>query len=176
MATAFGATVAASAFMIFNSSSWLIALTAGPLRLALALVGGAVLLTAWIVTRHGLWERPGEDGHLTLLYNLATAATIGQAVLVLVGATFLVDLGALALLLSPEALAATTLAARGRPPAAIDWASIAALATVAATLAGSLGVALHREEDVRNAAYGYRQREHRRDSPAHLDEPRVDGD
>lgn len=174
MATAFGATVAASAFMIFNSSSWLIALTAGPVRLVLAAVAGALLLTVWIITRHGLWERAESDGHLTLLYNLATTATIGQAVLALVAATFLVDLGAVAVLVSGEALTATALQARGRPPAAIDWFSIAALATVAATLAGSLGVALHREEDVRNAAYGYRQREHRRGAPARLEESQPD--
>ncbi|MCD2190905.1 hypothetical protein [Actinomycetospora soli] len=119
-------------------------------------------MTAWIVARHGLWERRRhhEDRELVHLYNLATLATIGQSVLVLIGATFLIDLGAVLFLLSPEAITTTL----ERPPVLSDWFAIAALATVAATLAGAVGIGLQREQDVRNAAYGYREREHRRDA------------
>lgn len=160
MATAYAATVAASAFMIFNSSTWQIATSAGPVRLGLAVLAGMVLLLAWIVGRHGLWERRRDqpDPELRGLYNLATLVTVGQGVLALTVVTFLVDLGAVLLLLTPEALSTTL----DRPPIIADWFAIATLATVAATLAGALGVGLQREQDVRNAAYGYRQREHRR--------------
>jgi hypothetical protein len=168
MAAAFAATVAASAFMIFNSSTWYIALTAAPWRLVGAAVACAVLMTAWIVVRHGLWEgrrRAQAETRIIRLYNLATLATIGQAVLALVVVTFAVDLGAVLFLISPGALANTVTATLRRPPVAADWLRIAALATVAATLAGAVGIALQRDEDIRNAAYGYRQREHLRGNP-----------
>ncbi|PVZ06863.1 hypothetical protein [Actinomycetospora cinnamomea] len=160
MATAFAATTAASAFMIFNSSTWRIATSAGLVRLGPAVLAGMVLLVAWIVVRHGLWEGRHDqpDRELRRLYNLATLATVGQGVVALATATFLVDLGAVLLLITPEALSATL----ERPPIVTDWFAIATLATVAATLAGALGVGLQREQDVRNAAYGYRQREHQR--------------
>lgn len=107
MPPAFAATVAASAFMIFNTSTWQIATTASPLRLGTAVCVGMALLLAWIIVRHGLWERrrdePGRE--LRWLYNLATLATIGQGVIVLTAVTFLIDLGAVLFLLSPTALA-----------------------------------------------------------------------
>lgn len=83
----------------------------------------------------------------------------------LVVVTFAVDLGAVLFLISPAALADTVTGTLQRPPIPSDWIRIAALATVAASLAGAVGMALQRDEDIRNAAYGYRQREHLRGNP-----------
>ena len=126
------------------------------MRLAIFCVGAIAAMVAWIIVSQHLWERPAEGmpRKEATLYNAATALTIAFGVLaaylglfifILLGSTVLVD-GAL---FDQNVGQPMTFSARLE----LAW-----FAASLATVAGALGSGLDSEDDVRKAAYGYRQR------------------
>jgi hypothetical protein len=126
-------------------------------RLVIASVLSVGAMVAWIVVDHDLWEK--RDGPFeperARLYNAVTAITItlgisalylGLFLALIAGSLFLIDGGLLEQVTKQSA-------------DVTDYLRIAWLGASVATVAGALGSSLENDTEVREAAYGYRQRE-----------------
>ncbi|MFC4374505.1 hypothetical protein ACFO5K_10360 [Nocardia halotolerans] len=163
LSTALAGAMAGTAFGVLYSNIWSLATSMGPVRLAGVTVAALVALSTWLIAGHGLWERrdPGDgigpDRHLALR-NAGTLTTVAVGTVVFFLALYLISLGAVALVISPEYLALTL----GRPAALLDYPTIALMATILGILAGAVGSGLEDDNTVRNVTYGYREQERRR--------------
>ena len=120
-------------------------------RLALLAAASIITLCVVLVLAHGLWERASsqDDRQSVVLFNLATSATLGLAVLTrYAGLLVLSVLGGAALI--PQSVYDGTV---GHGPALTDYLKLGWLAATIATLAGTLGSLIESDESVREAAY-----------------------
>ncbi|MEV6781603.1 hypothetical protein [Streptomyces sp. NPDC051098] len=154
--------VFATATVLFmNTATWTLATQLGAWRQAVIMAVAALALTAWIIIDHGLWERADDlpDRHNPLYpYNLVTLLTIALAVVVLAAVLFAVLVAVSFLLLTTPALQRFT----GRPAGADDYVSLAWFITSIAMVGGAFGTSLETHDQVRDAAYGQRQRARQR--------------
>lgn len=126
-------------------------------RLVTLTVLSMLILTTWIIVAHDLWE-PHPDGgspYLTTLYNSATALTITAAVVFAYIVVFILIFLAGSIFV-PEAMLESTL------QHSVSWANYLKIAWVTAsvaTIAGTVGAGLENSDAVRNATFGYRQRQ-----------------
>ncbi|MGJ8517887.1 hypothetical protein [Carnimonas bestiolae] len=122
--------------------------------LMLAAIGSMV---GWLIIDHGLWE-PQQYTHgkvTTRLYNAATVLSLSVGVCIYFVILYCLFLAAVVVFV-PAGFMAETLS---EPVGWSNFMLLAWLATSVATFAGALGAGLESEEAVRNATYGYRQRQ-----------------
>lgn len=149
LGTAAYALASSSIWQLGGRSSW--ARLLGFAVISVIATGGA------LVVAHGLWERATEPAarERVLLFNLATTATLGLAVLTLYLALFVIA-GLCAGALIPSGL----LAARvGGSVNVADYARLACLVASMATLGGALGSLVESDLAVREATYRSREDE-----------------
>jgi hypothetical protein len=159
MRTALAAVLGTSAYLTITSTIWLLSTELGTGKLVVTTVVSVVLMVAWIIGAHHLWERARDpdEREETFLYNASTVLTLSIGVLVMSAAVYVLTLLGSLFLLEPSVLGSNL----GRPPVLTDHLLLAWLATGLATVAGALGSGLDSEDAVRRAAYGYRERQRR---------------
>jgi hypothetical protein len=151
--------LAFSTYWLLNPTLWSIADAVGSVRLALLAVGSVVVMVLWLVLAHRLWEprRSEAAGARTeaTLFNAATVVSLAIGVSLLYAVLFVL------VLLGAEAVLAESVlgSALGHAPTLATFVSVAWLATTASTVGGALGVGFESDQAVREAAYGYRQRQ-----------------
>lgn len=156
---AFAGAVATGAYVLVNEQLWRLADALSPLRLVIASVFAVVAMIVWLIVDHHLWERPSGRAprQLAVLYNTATALTLTFGVL-----SLYVGLFALSLMAGGFLLPGPTIEkALGRGATWMDHATIAWFATSLAMVGGAIGSGLESDDEVREAAYGFRHRERR---------------
>jgi hypothetical protein len=161
LAGAFAAALATSAIATINTSVWLVSDNLGAARLTLASIGSAVLMVAWLIIKHELWEQPAAqpDGEIerVALYNATTILTLALGVGIAGVTLFAVNLLAALFIVDPDAMRTYL-----RHPVDLGThLKLAWLATSAATVGGALGSGLDSDQAVRRAAYGKRERQRR---------------
>lgn len=157
MASTMAAVLATSAFFLVSTTPWQLADAMGTARLSIAMLAVVGIMVGWIIAYHHIWERtrPRGDRGEAWLYNSATVVTLSFGVLTMYVAVFLANLLAAGFAIDERLLASTV----GHPVDHTDYLVLAWLATSAATIAGALGSGLESENTVRQAAYGYRERQ-----------------
>ncbi|MES4889639.1 hypothetical protein [Streptomyces sp. NPDC096012] len=165
--------VFATATVLFmNTATWNLATALDSWHHAVITVVAASALTAWVIIDHELWERGGDlpaRHHPFYPYNLVTLITVALAVLVLAVVLFGVLVAVSFLLLAPSVLHKFI----GRPVGADDYAYLAWFITAIALVGGAFGSSLETDDQVRDAAYGRRQRARQRqlkETPARSDQ------
>ncbi len=157
---AFAGALATAAYVVVSSSLWRVADRAGPLRLALTNLFAVITMVAWLIAKHRLWERPSDKAarRLVALYNVVTAVTLAAGVLCLYAGVLVLSLLGEALLIRASVFQETL----GHAVMWTDYATLAWFAASMATVGGAIGSGLDSDEMAREAAYGYRQRQRRR--------------
>jgi len=161
LSSALAAALATSAFGLSSSTIWMIGdrLSAG--RQIAAAFASVALLVGWIIAAHGLWEGRGRrevgSGKLVALYNASTVLTLVIGIGVLYLGLFAVNMGIALFLVSPGLLASTL----SHPATAQTYVTLAWGFTTMGVTAGALGSSLESDQAVRQAAYGYREKQRR---------------
>jgi hypothetical protein len=151
LSRALAVSLGTAAYAMTSSSIW--TLSHGMAWPRLALLGAASIITLCVVLvlAHGLWERSSgqDDREAVVLFNLATATTLGLAVLTLYASLIVLSVvGGAALI--PQSVYRSNV---GHLPALADYLKLGWLAATIATLAGALGSLIESDESVREAAY-----------------------
>ncbi|WP_025733992.1 ABC transporter permease [Carnimonas nigrificans] len=152
-AVAFGT----GAYGLIFTTLWILSSEYSIARFVVLMLAAIGSMVAWLIIDHGLWE-PQQYTHgkaVTRLYNAATVVTLGIGVCVYFIVLYLLFLTAVVVFV-PTGFMAETL---HQPVGLSNFMLLAWLATSVATFAGALGAGLESEEVVRNATYGYRQRQ-----------------
>jgi hypothetical protein len=150
------AAFAASVFGVFSVTLWLLADRLSGVRLSVVTVLSVAAMVVYLISRHGLWERPEDprQRRLARLFNLTTAATLTLGVLVFYAALFAVMTITLAFLIDSAVLGRSL----GHPSSWTDYLDISWFIASLATVGGALGSGAEDADTVRRAAYGARQR------------------
>jgi hypothetical protein len=151
LSRALAVSLGTAAYAMTSSSIWM--LSHGMAWPRLALLGAASMITLCVVLvlAHGLWERPSgqDDREAVVLFNLATSATLGLAVLTLYASLLVLSVVGGAALIPPQVYRGNV----GHAPALADYLKLGWLAATIATLAGALGSLIESDKSVREAAY-----------------------
>ncbi|KPV41042.1 hypothetical protein AN478_03710 [Thiohalorhabdus denitrificans] len=159
---ALAAAAATGAYAVFFTSVHQVSVSLGETKLLALMAVSLASLTGWTIVAHHLWEAgryKRSSRGLTVLYNTVTVLTMSTAAF-LFYLTLFVLLLAGAWLFVPENVfrAAIQNVIKGYPLSWPDYLTLAWLASSLATIGGALGSGLEDEENVRQAAFGYRQR------------------
>ena len=151
LSRALAVSLGTAAYAMTSSSIWM--LSHGMAWPRLALLGAASIITLCVVLvlAHGLWERVSakDDREAVVLFNLATCATLGLAVLTLYASLLALSVAGGAALIPASVYDGNV----GHAPAFVDYLKLGWLAATVATLAGALGSLIESDESVREAAY-----------------------
>jgi hypothetical protein len=143
-------------FGVASPGVWLIADGMGWVRLLLFGVASIAVISASLIAVHRLWRRTYNDRTESrarvVLFNLATAITVGIGVLTLYLALLAINVVSALVLITSGVLERQV----GHPADLATYLALAWLVTSLATLGGALGAALENDRAVREAAYGYR--------------------
>lgn len=153
---ALAAALAVGAYVLITSEDWQLALASGPVKLTVAAVFAVALMVTWLILDHHLWTRPAHSANARL-YNGSTVLTLLIGVLCMYAGVFVVLLAASTFTMDPGYFQSQI----GRPVRISDYLIVSWLATSMAIVAGALGTGFESEDDVRQAAYSYRERERR---------------
>ncbi|MEA2498496.1 MAG: hypothetical protein QOH26_901, partial [Actinomycetota bacterium] len=170
------AAIGTGAYLVMSQSLWMLSGNLQTPRLIIATVLSVGAMVTWIIVDHDLWEkRDGPfDPERARLYNTVTAITFTLGISVLYLGLFLALLAGTLFLIDGDLLAQVT----KQSADVTDYLRIAWLGASVATVAGALGSSLENDKEVREAAYGYRQRERmdgaRDNGDARRHEPRDD--
>lgn len=172
------AAIGTGAYIVMSQSLWLLSGTLHTARLIIATILSIGAMVTWVIVDHDLWEK--RDGPFeperALLYNTVTVITFTLGISVLYLGLFLALLAGTLYLIDGGLLEQVT----KQPVDITDYLRIAWLGASVATVAGALGSSLEKDKEVREAAYGFRQRERmdeaRDDDDARHHEPREDKD
>jgi hypothetical protein len=150
------AALGTSAFGLASPGVWLLAGGMGWVRQLALFLGAVVATCVTLILAHGLWERPPDGSQeareRVVLFNLATALTIGLGVL-----TLFLALLAINALSGTALIPASVLQGQlGEVIGLGDYLRLAWLVSALATVGGALGAAVENDVVVREAAYGYR--------------------
>jgi hypothetical protein len=160
LSSALAASLAASAFGLSSSTVWKIGDRLSPLVQSVVALGSIALLVGWLISAHQLWERgkgSTSPRRLRGLYNASTILTLTLGVAYLYVGLFVANIG-IALFLIPSDLLASMLSHSA------TWSAYLSLAwgfTTMGVIAGALGSSLQSDQAVRQAAYGYREKQRR---------------
>lgn len=161
LSSALAAALATSAFGLSSTTIWEVADRLAPWRRVVAAVISVAVLVFWLIAAHRLWERKKHGDRvsprLLVLYNLSTLATLTIGTAVMYVGLFLVNLGVASFLLS-RSLVESSLS---HPAGATTYVAVAWGFTTLGMLAGAVGSSLESDQAVRQAAYGYRERQRR---------------
>jgi hypothetical protein len=149
--------LAVASFTLIASDLWRISASLHTLRLVVLAAAAIATAVVALIAAHNLWE-PARDSRAreqTILFNIATLATLtlGMAWLYTVG--FVVILAVAAVLVEPSLFARSI----GHPVNVSDYLRLAWLASSLATVGGALGAALESDDAVREATYGVGRRD-----------------
>ncbi|MFP4614807.1 MAG: hypothetical protein ACLFRB_02965 [Thiohalorhabdus sp.] len=159
---ALAAAAATGAYALFFTSVHQVSASLGEAKLLALMAVSLLSLTGWTIVAHHLWEAgryKRSSRGLTALYNTVTALTMSTAAFLFYVTLFTLLLAG-AWLFVPENVfrAAIQDAIKGYSLGWTDYLTLAWLASSLATIGGALGSGLEDEENVRQAAFGYRQR------------------
>lgn len=155
LSSAMAAAAATGAFGIFYTNIWSMAdYLSTPRLLAIALLS-VLVMTAWLITSHGLFERPqgAKRRERRVTYNMATLLTVLLAVgtmfvflfvLILIGGLVVINIDYLADQLGHEA---------GLP----EYLNLAWLSASMGIIAGAVGSSLSDADSVRKATFSNRE-------------------
>lgn len=171
LSSAMAAALATGAFGIFYTSIWSMADFLPPLRLALISLLSVMIMGSWLVLHNGLWERPVGSRHREkrVVYNLATLATIGSAVLLMYLALFVIILAGALIVIDAKFLGMQL----GHDVGFSEYVNLSWLSASLGTIAGAVGSSLDDAESVRKATYSQREFQRRQIS---LEPDPGDGD
>ncbi|MBP2367880.1 hypothetical protein [Pseudonocardia parietis] len=159
LSAALGGSLAGSAFGVLYSSIWMLADSLSEWRIVLVCVGAIAIYVLWLITSHGLWQTPitstRRDDVPTILRNLSTLLTVTLGALVFFTVLFAGVLVACLLVITPDYLATNL----GHPSGFGDYLDTALMATVMGMVAGAVGSGLEDDTTIRQATYGYRERQ-----------------
>jgi hypothetical protein len=151
LSRALAVSLGTAAYAMTSSSIW--TLSHGMAWPRLALLGAASFITLCVVLvlAHGLWERASrqDDREAVVLFNLATSATLGLAVLTLYASLLVLSVVGGAALIPAGVYHGDV----GQAPALADYLKLGWLGATIATVAGALGSLIESDESVREAAY-----------------------
>jgi hypothetical protein len=170
------AAIGTGAYLVMSQSLWMLSGHVQTPRLVITTVLSVGAMVTWIIVDHDLWEKrdgPFEPGRARL-YNTVTAITFTLGISVLYIGLFLALLAGMLFLIDGGLLEQVT----KQSADVTDYLRIAWLGASVATVAGALGSSLENDKEVREAAYGYRQRERMDEASNNADatgqEPRED--
>jgi hypothetical protein len=145
------AAVGTAAFALAQSDVWTLADHMGWTRVLALAAGSVVAISVTLVIAHGLWEHAYVRAarERVVLFNLATAITVGLGVLTLHLALFLATLAAAGALI-PESQLVDAL---GHGIGFADYVRLAVLVGALATVGGALGSLVESDIAVRDATY-----------------------
>ena len=156
---AFAAAFAAGVLVLITETAWRMAASLGWVRLVVAAVVAVATMVAWLIVDHEMWERSSNPRTVSSrLYNATTLITVTIGVMCLYRGLFVTGLLVEALLLPHRILGAGPRAHPGER--GTIWRLRGCSPTIA-TVAGAVGTGFASDEAVRQAAYGFRQRERR---------------
>jgi hypothetical protein len=150
-----------STFWLLSSTVWQLSDALTEPRLVLLALASTAAMVAWLIVGHGLWERRTSGalgaGREAALFNAATVVSLGIGVAIMYVGLFVLVLVAARVVLADPVLGSTL----GHPPTLRTYVDLAWLVTSVSTVAGALGSGFESEQSVREAAFGYRQRQRR---------------
>jgi hypothetical protein len=151
LSRALAVSLGTAAYAMTSSSIWMLSHGMAWPRLALLGTASIITLCVVLVLAHRLWERTsGQDNReAVVLFNLATSATLGLAVLTLYASLLVLSVLGGAALIPPSVYHGNV----GHAPALADYLKLGWLAATIATVAGALGSLIESDESVREAAY-----------------------
>jgi hypothetical protein len=151
LSSALAVALGTAAYAMTSSSIWMLANGMEWPRVVLLSTASVITLCVVLVLAHGLWERPSgqDDREAVVLFNLATSATLGLAVLTLYASLLVISVLAGVALIPPSVYDRNV----GHAPAFADYLRLGWLGATIATLAGALGSLIESDESVREAAY-----------------------
>ena len=143
------------AYALLSTSIWQLSGELGWPRLVAIMLCAVTAMVAWLIIGHDLWEKAehGRRRKDAVLYNSATALTLGVAVLCGYAALFVLLLGVGALLIEGGVFRENANHAAGLGA----YAGLAWLGAAIGTVAGALGSKLENIDEVRRATYGHNQ-------------------
>lgn len=168
MSGAMAAALATSAFGLSSNTIWQIGHRLSGTHQLTAMLASIVVLVAWLIAAHRLWERPRHsiDPEQRWLYNTSTVTTLTIGITTFYLGLWVLNL-AIAWFLVPFGLLSSTL----QPPVTgTAYISLAWGFTTMGMIAGGLGSSLESDQTVRRAAYGYREAQRRRTTQQHQDD------
>jgi hypothetical protein len=149
---------ATAAYGIINSTAWRFGVSLGTGRQTILAVASVILLVAWLIVDHELWERAKDVGEQARLYNATTVITLTLGVLSLYAELFVGLFFVEQLLAVPGA----TTDLISKVPNWSDNLGIVWFLTSAGVIGGALGSGFEDDDVVQRATYGARQRQRRR--------------
>ena len=157
LSKAFASALAVLAYAILNPTIWQLGGSLDAWRMVLTALLAIAIMVAWLIIDHEMWERPDDEDQreLTAMFNAATALTLLIGVVCLYIGLMVIGLVADRVLIEDEVMRSAT----GRPATLGQHMSVVWLVASIATVAGAVGTGFESDEAVRQAAYGYRQRE-----------------
>jgi hypothetical protein len=157
LSKAFAAALAVLAYAILNDTIWQLGHSLGAWRMGLAALLAIATMVTWLIVDHEMWERPYDEDQrdLAAMFNAATVLTLLIGVLLLYTGLLAIGFVADRVVLDNAVMSSTT----GEPATLGQHLSVVWLAASIATVAGAVGTGFESDDAVRQAAYGYRQRE-----------------
>jgi hypothetical protein len=151
LSSALAVSLGTAAYAMSSSSIWMLSHGMTWPRLALLAAGSMITLCVVLVLAHGLWERASgqDDREAVVLFNLATSATLGLAVLTLYAGLLVLSVVGGAAVIPGSVYHGSV----GHAPAVADYLKLGWLAATTATAASALGSLVESDEAVREAAY-----------------------
>jgi hypothetical protein len=157
LSKAFAAALAVLAYSVLNQTIWQLGHSLGAWRMGLAALLAIATMVAWLIIDHEMWERRDDEGQrdLAVMFNAATVLTLLIGVILLY-----VGLLAMGFVADRVVLDNGVMSSATRSPSTLgEHFGVVWLAASMATVAGAVGTGFESDDAVRQAAYGYRQRE-----------------
>lgn len=158
LSTALAAALAVLAWAgLLNETIWLLAGGLDAWRMVLSMLVAIALMVTWLIVDHEMWERPetSREREVVRLFNAATVVTLVIGVVFLYAGLLAIGFAADRVLLDSGIMSTVT----NHPATYADHLAVVWLSASVATVAGAVGTGFESDEAVRQAAYGYRQRE-----------------
>jgi hypothetical protein len=157
LSKAFAAALAVLAYAILNPTIWQLGSALEPWRMGLAALLAIGIMVCWLIVNHEMWERNDDEDErdLAVLFNAATVVTLLIGVVLLYVGLLVIGFVADRVVVDSGVLGSST----GKPATLTQHLRAVWLAASIGTVAGAVGTGFESEDAVRQAAYGYRQRE-----------------